>query len=653
MTRHLAVAAGFLAIAMAWSLPLSLHLATDLPGGAFGDNAVFLWDFWWMRTALTSTTGFFHTPYLFAPAGVDLTLHTHMALPALVGATVLGGLPLIAALNITTLAALALNGFAAYLLAWRLTRERFASIVAGIIFGCSPYIAAHLNGHFNLTTAWTVPLFALAIAEALQRRPMLYGACAGLILAATAYIDYYYVTFELVFAVCALLLRAFTWSMRRGPGVPSRRLLRARTATHVLLALDLGLIVAILVSGGFAGRIGPIRFSAFEIFNPLQALWVLVAVAAWLHVNPRVVVAPRDGWSRERAIYACAAMSIAFALAAGPILFGGIRLWLNGDYVSQRYFWRSAPRGVDAASLVLGSPFEGLWRGVAQRLYSSVDIDPVESVAWLGVVPLVLAMYAIRRTSIDRDVRFWTAIAAVFFVWSFGTHVFALGRNTGVIGPAALLRFVPIVSNARIPGRAMVMVYLAVAMLAAKGLAAFRAAGPWRGAAPILVAALLMDFLAAPVRVAPAMCPPIYEMLRDRPERGAVAELPVGFGDGLGAVTPVENRMMLACQTIHERPLVGGFVARLPPRILESYRSDPLLAGWLRLSGASGAFELAAPPDARIAAERLKADGIALILLNRSTASPALSDYVDHMMPLTLVGADETRSLYVVAAATP
>jgi hypothetical protein len=653
MTRHLAVAAGFLAIAMAWSFPLSLHLATDLPGGAFGDNAVFLWDFWWMRTALTSTTGFFHTPYLFAPAGVDLTLHTHVALPALVGATVLGGLPLIAALNVTTLAALALNGFAAYLLAWRLTHERLASIVAGLIFGCSPYVAAHLNGHFDLTMAWTLPLFALAITEALQRNAALYGACAGLILAATAYIDYYYVTFELAYAVLALALPAFTWSVRRRPAPPSPRLMRARTATHLLIALDLGLISAILASGGFAGRIGPIRFSAFEIFNPLQVLWVLVAVAAWLHVNPRVVVTRREDWSRQPAISAATAMSIAFTLAAAPIVFNGIRLLVNGDYVSQRYFWRSAPRGVDAAALVLGNPFEGLWSGAVRRLYASADIDPIESVAWLGLVPLVLAIYAIRRTWIDRGVRFWTAIAAVFFAWSFGTHVFALGRNTGMIGPAAILHFVPIVSNARMPGRAMVMVYLAIAMLAAKGLAAFRAASPWRGAAPILVAALLVDFLAAPVRLAPAACPPIYQMLRDRPERGAVAELPVGFGDGLGAVTPVENRMMLACQTIHGRPLVGGFVARLSPRILESYRSDPLLAGWLRLSGAAGAFERAAPPDARLAAERLEADGIALILLNRSTASPALSDYVDHVMPLTLVGADETRSLYVVAAAKP
>ena len=43
-----------------------------------------------MRTALASKVDFFHTAYLFAPAGTDLTLHTHTALPAFVGATVLG-----------------------------------------------------------------------------------------------------------------------------------------------------------------------------------------------------------------------------------------------------------------------------------------------------------------------------------------------------------------------------------------------------------------------------------------------------------------------------------------------------------------------------------------------------------------------------------
>src|SRR5205085_10521884 len=228
---------------------------------------------------------------------------------------------------------------------------------------------------------------------------------------------------------------------------------------------------------------------------------------------------------------------MAFALAAAPILFNGIRLLRNGDYVSPRYFWRSAPKGIDAAALVLANPFQGLWGGVVQRQYSVARVDAIESVAWLGVVPLILAMYASRAERTDRDVRFWCAIAAVFLAWSFGTHVFVFGRNTGMIGPAAVLHFVPIVSNVRMPGRAVVMVYLALAMLAAKGFAALRAAYPWRGAVPLLVVLLLVDFLAAPVLLGRIECPPIYQTLRDRPEQGAVAELPLGFGDGLGAVT--------------------------------------------------------------------------------------------------------------------
>src|SRR6266852_3722863 len=115
---HLAAAGAFAAFAVAWSCPLAWHLSTHLPGPGTGDNVDFLWNFWWMRTALASGLNFFHTTYVFVPKGADLTLHTHTALPAFLGATVLRGLPVVAAQNLTILAALFLNGFCAYLLAW-------------------------------------------------------------------------------------------------------------------------------------------------------------------------------------------------------------------------------------------------------------------------------------------------------------------------------------------------------------------------------------------------------------------------------------------------------------------------------------------------------------------------------------------------------
>ena len=135
---HVAAAAGFGALAVVWSWPLVWHLSTHLTGAGLGDNAVFAWNFWWMRTALSSGTDFFRTSFLFAPVGADLTLHTHTALTAFVGATVLRHLSVVAALNVTILVSLALNGFCAYLLAWQLTRDWGASILAGTISGPRP-----------------------------------------------------------------------------------------------------------------------------------------------------------------------------------------------------------------------------------------------------------------------------------------------------------------------------------------------------------------------------------------------------------------------------------------------------------------------------------------------------------------------------------
>ena len=85
---------------------------------------------YWRRIneyGVPSTERFFATPYLFAPLGVDLTLHTHTALNAFVGATALAGTSPLTALNLTILASLILNAVCAYALAWRITRDSGAS----------------------------------------------------------------------------------------------------------------------------------------------------------------------------------------------------------------------------------------------------------------------------------------------------------------------------------------------------------------------------------------------------------------------------------------------------------------------------------------------------------------------------------------------
>jgi hypothetical protein len=650
LLRHFAAAGAMAALALAWSVPLATVAGTHLTGAGFSDNANFLWNFWWMREALGSGERFFSTPYLFAPFGTDLTLHTHTALNAFIGATVLDRLPPLAAMNLTILASLFLNGFCAYLLAHRVTGDAAAAAVAGLIFGGSPYLAAHLHGHFNLTTAWTLPLFALAIgmafgdAERSARRRVVAALSAGVVLGATAYIDYYYVVFEIAFALCAYLLAARDWAVvARGATPASLRLARVFLA---LAIVDVLVIAGILATGGFDATVAGVRILARDVFNPLQALWILLAAAAIARWRPALSMRAAAGWQGSDATFALALIGIVAAVVALPILINGAGVILRGEYVSQRYFWRSAPKGVDAATLILGNPFHGLWGEAVRASYDWLGIDAIESSAWLGIAPPVLAAWVVRRHWRDRAVRYWAAIGVVFFIWALGPHLRIFGATTGMILPQTLLRYLPIAANARIPGRAIVMVSLALAVLCAIAIARSGEPGRrrWIGAAAIGVI-ILLDYLPAPFPVVAVDRPAIYEVLRDRPERGSVLELPVGIRDSFVSRGLLDHRA-LAYQIIHGRPLVGGVVSRMSPSIVAGYAADPLVDALLALSGREVLAEPLPTRDA--AAAQMARDGIAFVMLNREMASAALVEYVETQMPLTIIAHEGERTLYGV-----
>ena len=645
IARHLPAAAAFAILALTWTFPLAGHLSTHVPGGGAGDNLAFLWNFWWMRHALAAGADPLHSNALFAPAGVDLTLHTHTALPAFAGATALAVWPIAAALNLTILVSLFLNGLLTYLCAWQGTRDRAAAVIAGLIFAGSPFISAHLNGHFNLTTAWTVPLFALTASRAFAGRSWTWTLAAGIVLGATVYVDYYLVVMQGTLALC--LWAAHALDLRVRTGARTRALRAAGHVAAAAAALALAGAIAIGLTGGGRFEIGALRISARSAFNLMQAFWILAAIRVWTAFPVRPALPAWRGDEARRATGVLLGVVVLATIAAAPVVSKAAALAARGEYVTQQYFWRNAPKGVDVATLLLGNPFHGWWGGSVRRAYAAMDIDTIESTMWLGVVPSVLLVWCVARRWHDAAVRRWAAIGGVFLVWALGPHLMVAGMNTGLLLPQALLRYFPLLSNARIPGRAMVMVYLALAMLCAMAIAGRRPAWLRRAAAiPVLAAAIVFDYVPAPFPVFALDHPRIYDTLRDRPEPGTVCELPLGIRDGFGERGRLDHRVLFY-QSIHGRPLTGGFVARLPPGVLAAYEADPLLAALLRLSG-TGDSAPGTLPDRSVARQSLRGAGIRFVMLQRAGASPALTAYVEQVLPLSLIQTDGDRSLYIV-----
>jgi len=194
----------FAAITAWWLFPVLSNLSTVIPGAGAGDNATFVWNVWWMRYVLHHPEQtFFFSPFLFHPVGVDLTLHTHTALPALVAAawsSPIAGQNAVIAMHIY------LNFLCSYAFAHRLTGNVVAASAAAVIFGTCAFVTAHLTGHFNLIAAWLLPLVCLLTWNAREKPSWVRGVLVGLALGAAAYTDYY------LFVYAAVIVTLFWMS---------------------------------------------------------------------------------------------------------------------------------------------------------------------------------------------------------------------------------------------------------------------------------------------------------------------------------------------------------------------------------------------------------------------------------------------------------
>jgi hypothetical protein len=631
----------FAAITAWWLFPVLANLSSVIPGSGAGDNVTFVWNVWWMRYVVHhSGPTFFFTPFLFYPFGVDLTLHTHTALPALLGAAWQSP---IAGQNALIALHLYLNFLCSYALAWRVTGKVVASLASAVIFGASAFVGAHLNGHFNLIAAWTLPLVCLLTSNALDRPSWVAGVLLGLALGATGYTDYYL----FVYAVVIVLLLGVSHTIRLGRRAEPYTASRLLVGVSSLLFLDALVIAAILLFPGDRLDIGSVHISVRSVRNPITVGWILLLAAAATVAHSRIRIETNSAATKPTRSMLIAATATTLALLT-PLLIHTVVLWRNGAYVSQAYLWRSAPAGVDVATIILGNPFHAAWGESVRSLYDRLHVDAIESSAWIPISAIVVAAAAIvlRRGNQNRTP--WVLSGTVFMIWALGPWLMVLGHQTPLVLPSILLRFVPIVANARIPGRAMVVVSLSIAVLAAIGFERLlNRGGAARMAAWCLFTMLVIECIPArPPLYVPAV-PSTYFTLNDRSKKGAVCELPLGLRDGFGETGSLDEDVLLH-QTIHERPIVGGFVARLPPSIARQYATMPVIGSLLQLSSGAKVLPADASRSPHEAAALLASAGIALVILDIRRASPDLIEYVQSKIELKRLAEEDGRVFYEV-----
>lgn len=610
---------GLLSLALTW--PLARHLTTHVPGDGIDDPAL-AWNLWWIKTRLVDQTqpDIFHSGWMFYPIGINLAFYTLTPLNGLLSVPLQSAFSLVLANNLVLLSSFVLGGYGAYLLA--------LDAMPGAISSGAQRTLRH-----DLAAGLAGIVFAFASSK------LFYAALGQFNIASSQWIPFY---------------GLYLW--RLGRSATRRAALRNGLAAGLFLGFQ---VWAELTYASF-----------LLIFTALYGVWWL---AAGQRPPLRRGLGPM-GWGTAALGFIAGVALLPFLAAMLPDLRqegdffasgGGFADIFSADLMG---FWLPTRLHPLLGHWAAALPFPN---DKGQQIYLGYS---ALILALLGVYAGINGSHAGRRATL-----FWAA-AFVAFTWlSLGPSLRWGGVDTSIPGPFALVSRLPFFSGNRYPSRYSVLVMLALAMLAAQGLA-WLLAHPWlrRRLAPTLVAgmaALLFvgEHLSIPLPLTDMRVPPLYAHLAAEPGDFAILELPTGWRNGarvLGREDLIIMRQQWD-QTVHGKRRLGGNTSRNPEAKFQYFTEAPLIGDLIALMNADRAHlapvleamypELVAR-GRRLAPQLLDFLDVRYVTLHVDRAPVLLTRYVEDALPLDLVsewqgpdwtGAPATIRLYRVRPAPP
>lgn len=568
------VIASYVLVALLQAWPLPLHLATHLTGDPSGDGGVYVWNTWVFRHELVDLhRSPFYTSSVIALAGpADLSLHNYTVFADLVALPLQSWLGIVAAFNVTYLLDVPLLGLSMFLLARRAGRPfvgHAEAWLAGLFFAWAPFLTTRLGGHYSLAMAAPLPFFAWFVDRLWERRRVRDAIGAGAAAAWAFYCDPYFAVYCLLIA--AGMTAGHVLAIRRG--ALTARLRTARRVVDAALAAAGSTAAAIALSGGQIRAFG-LTLSAHSLYTPMLIVGLLLGVRIWLSIRPR--------WSWVRPerplelVRLAGTIGLAGAVGIAPVLYALVLRAMRHDFVAVGVPWRSSAPGVDLLAFLVPNPNHPLAPHGWSAWLSTQPGGYVENVASLSWVVLGTIVFAWRRFGAALD-RTWTLIGLAAVSLAVGPFLRIGGLDTLLPTPWTFARYLPVIGEARMPGRISIVVVLAAAVLFARALAAWttRVPSARRHVIAVVAAALVFELWSAPRPLFPAPVPAVFDVIANDPRPVSVLELPLGLKDGLtttGAIDPA----VLYWQTRHGKPLAGGYLSRIADAKRERYAAMPL-----------------------------------------------------------------------------
>jgi len=263
----------FFGISLIMTMPLVNNITTYTGSG---DSFLGMWYLWWTPYSIFELNqNPYYTDYVYYPSYSDLSTAADILPIQGILLYPITSINPILSYNIFLLVGFALSGLTAYLLAFRFTKNIFASFIAGFIFAFAPVHLAHAPGHFHLQYIAWVPLFILFLFELKDKPSLKSSTLFAIPLILTIYTaDVQIVAFLILFLVFFLVY--FIINKRQ-------QILNRKFISYLLLGLVISLVFVLpatypiiesVKDGNFSDRkpdpIEPVLYSMdiFSFFTP-------------------------------------------------------------------------------------------------------------------------------------------------------------------------------------------------------------------------------------------------------------------------------------------------------------------------------------------------------------------------------------------------
>ena len=637
---RLAALGGYVLLALAFSWPLPLHIGTHVTGPIGGDTGVYVWNQWVFRHELLNEH---HLPLftseifsLTRPA--NLSLHNYTIFQDVLAVPLLGTLGVVTTFNVIYLLMIVITGYAAFRLAWHVTGRPFESWLAGVLFSWSPYLVTRGMGHFSLVAAAPLPLFALLLLRCEEHGRIRDAIALGIVMCWAATTDPYYAVYCVMIGCVFVAVQAIRIARN-----PARRCASPR-AIDALLACTAGFALALAITGGWQLSVFGRRISVHGLYTPMLLLTVFGLLrAAWPYRHAALSI---DRAEVVRFARTASVAAIVSAVMLSPVLYAvGVRI-RDGGFESSQIMWRSSPPGVDLVSFVLPNPNHMIAPDTIRAWLTPRPDQYLENVASFPLIALLVIGVAIRAGW--RPPRIWMVITATFAALALGPFVHIGGFNTHIPGPWALARYLPLIRLARTPARLTIVAMLGMSVLFAAALTHLANRWPRQRRLLLSCVALLMLFelLPVPRPLYSAAVPAFYARVAEDRAHVSLLELPVGVRDGTSSVGNFTARSQFF-QTVHGKPIIGGYLSRVSRRRIAEVRQEPLFDALIALSegGTLAANREAALVDA--APDFIRRARLGYVVIDDARTPPLLRDFAIRALRLHHVAAEGPFDLFV------